>query len=110
MGYDDTESFLEGSIIDENYSGDFKTCFMGNPESIMIDTIVAGGFSGSPIITGDLNGTNINDVKCVGILNSSVSHGRYTQCIKSTIATSIISNIILVDAFFSNFYKNDPVK
>ena len=110
MGYDDTESFLEGSIIDENYSGDFKTCFIGNPESIMIDTIVAGGFSGSPIISGDLNGTNINDVKCVGILNSSVSHGRYTKCIKSTIATSIISNIILGDAFFSNFYKNDPVK
>jgi hypothetical protein len=110
MGYDDTESFLEGSIIDENYSGDFKTCFMGNPESIMIDTIVAGGFSGSPIISGDLNGTNINDIKCVGILNSSVSHGRYTKCIKSTIATSIISNIILGDAFFSNFYKNDPVK
>ena len=110
MGYDDTESFLEGSIIDENYSGDFKTCFMGNPESIMIDTIVAGGFSGSPVITGNLNGTNINDIKCVGILNSSVSYGRYTKCIKSTIATSIISNIILGDAFFSNFYKNDPVK
>jgi hypothetical protein len=83
---------------------------MGNPESIMIDTIVAGGFSGSPVITGNLNGTNINDIKCVGILNSSVSHGRYTKCIKSTIATSIISNIILGDAFFSNFYKNDPVK
>ena len=83
---------------------------IGHPESILIDTIVAGGFSGSPVVVGDLNGTDINDIKCIGILNSSLSNGRYTKCIKSTIATSIISNIILGDAFFSNLYKNDPIK
>jgi len=110
MGYDDTESFLEGAVIDAKYSGDFKTCIMGHPESILIDTIVAGGFSGSPIIIGDLYGTDINDLKCVGMLNSSVLNGRYTKCIKSTIAVGIISNIILGDAFFSTLYKNDPVK
>jgi len=63
MGYDDTESFLEGAVIDANYSGDFKTCFIGHPDSILIDTIVAGGFSGSPVIVGNLNGTDINDIK-----------------------------------------------
>ena len=110
MGYDDTESFLEGAVIDANYGGDFKTCTMGHPESILIDTIVSGGFSGSPIIIGDLYGTNINDIKCVGMLNSSLSNGKYTKCIKSTIATSVISNIILGDAFFSSLYKGDPVK
>ena len=110
MGYDDTESFLEGAVIDANYTGDFKTCIMGHPESILIDTISTGGFSGSPIIIGDLYGTDVNDIKCIGMLNSSVLNGKYTKCIKSTIATNVISNIILGDAFFSTLYKGDPVK
>ena len=108
IGYDDTASLLIGTLIDNNYAGGFGTSIFGSPQSLIIETSTAGGFSGSPICIGDMKSTDGN-FKCVGILNSSISEDRYTQAIGGRFSINVISNIILNGDYYLSVFGNDIV-
>ena len=108
MGYDDTASLLSGTVIDNNYTGSFDVDCFGNPLSVLIESLTAGGFSGSPIFVGDMTTTDGN-FKCLGMLNSTISNQRYTQAINARILVNVISNIIQIYDYFYEIYKGDIV-
>jgi S1-C subfamily serine protease len=108
MGFDDNSSLLSGKIIDNNYNGSFHTTIIGTAASLLIQSLTANGFSGSPICVGNM-ANNDGNIKCVGMLNSSISNDRYTQAISSKIGINIISNIILIYNNFITLYRNDIV-
>lgn len=134
MGFYDNASLLSGKIIDKSYDGPFHTTTLGHPSSLLIQSQYSKGFSGSPICVGDMTKSDGN-IKCLGMLNSSlanekytqafgcrnagnikclgmnssVANEKYTQAIGCRTAGNIISNIILGYDYFGKLYRNDIV-
>ena len=106
LGSDNDNSILEGTVIDNNYSGSFVNNFIvSNPDSILINTNTTNGFSGSPVFHNTSN-------KLVGMYNAAYimdSGGTSAHVIQSSYLYTVAVNIITNWNYFSKVYANNKV-
>ena len=103
MGYDDNLSFTNGFIMNTRYSGGFA---VGNsadtiPESILIQTFGTPGMSGSPVLKGNPNGSDIMD--CIGMLMGSLKDSNQ---IMVAIDGYLLDNIVQLIIYNWYLYNN----
>lgn len=97
-------SYIEGYIMDNDYSGNFgKNFVLSHPSNMLINIDCSSGISGAPLFIKDNN----NNVQCVGMLNSRADYNGDNYCIaiKSNIIKAIVYNSIKI--WFSFIIKND---
>ena len=119
IGYDDNLSFVRGTIMNNKYSGGFNLGYSADtiPESILIQTYGKNGMSGSPVLKGDNQSSNL--LECIGMLVGGLKSsdqimvaidGYLLDNIIQTIITNWFLNVGLLQitdqARIDNFVKN----
>jgi len=111
IGKDDTITPLYGKIIDDNYSGSFGE--VTRPPSILIQTYISKGCSGSPLflnnisLTGSYNGS----YPIVGMINSFLKDSpQNCVAIQGIMLLNIIFAIISNYNYIKVIYANDVIK
>ena len=103
LGKIDNDAYLEGKLLDPYYVGNFKSMSATIPASYLIDIVGIGGLSGAPIFSKD------NDEQAIGMITGNIK-GKYLVGLTSFILDNICTNIIGNYAFYSQLYKDDPIK
>ena len=109
-GLIDNQSYVEGKIMDPNYSGVFNKNFvMSYPPTILTNIHVMTGYSGSPFFIRDILD---NKLKCIGMINAKLGEeSQFTMGLSSHLFRKLISNGIanwfsLVAKYSLNDYEN----
>jgi hypothetical protein len=108
-GMADNSSYLEGKIMDPTYYGTFDEKFiLGNPPNILSDLPITKGYSGSPLFLRD---PQDNLLKCVGMVNSTLSNSPYSLGISSHVFKRMYTNSFVywfnaVNKFGIDDYQN----
>ncbi len=106
IGFINNESFLEGTIIDPSYNGDFSQQILPIPDTILMQIHSSCEFAGSPILLGDPMGSN--DLKIIGMVNGNINnYKQYTTGINGFILKIIIENILNYWHGISVIYANN---
>jgi S1-C subfamily serine protease len=105
IGFDDNLSFVSGHIMNTRYSGGFMVGDTVNtiPESTLIQTFGTHGMSGSPMLIGDPQGTEI--MQCTGIMLGSMSNSDHIMiAMDGYLLDNIIQTIIHNWFVFTQIY------
>jgi len=92
-GLIDNSAYINGKIMDPQYSGDFNQQFLlANPPTILSNMFISKGNSGSPIFTKNVS----NQIICVGMINATIGNdNQYAIGINSKLFYRIIGNGVI---------------
>jgi len=101
---------ISADVMNENYNGNMlaSSFSIGSPDSILLDSQSISGLSGSPILTGDPEGTDGN-ITCVGMINSRSVTPNETASFPLGIQSRILLNIINNIIENRTYYNSDPI-
>ena len=102
---ENNKSFLTGTIIDSEYSGNFDNFTISNPNTLLIELFGAKGMSGAPIFYKTQN----NAYEVIGMINGYISlMKQYTIAISGFTLNNIVNSIIQKWNLFSEIYFTNP--
>ena len=105
IGRLDNRTFLNGKIMDPNFTGSFIENSYIIPNSVLVDLHINEGISGSPLFL-----SKNNELSVSGIINGKVGNNQqYTVALNPFILQSVISQIIENYSIYSKYYKTDLV-
>ena len=87
----DNLSYLEGKIMDTNYSGSFdRSYILSYPPTILSDMHISVGQSGSPLFVRD---PKDNLLKCIGMLNAKLGDDyQFSMGINNNLLRRVVTN------------------
>lgn len=109
LSSDSDNAILEGTVIDNNFSGEFDDdFFIAGPNSILINTTTTAGFSGSPVF---YKNSSTNELIIAGMYNAQhhVGTTTYAHIIQSSYLYTAAINMIGNRNLFNSLYPNNKV-
>jgi len=106
LGFENNKSYVEGTVVDPIYTGNFYEYSLPIPDSILIELNGTKGFSGAPLFAIAEDKSLI----CVGMINGTfINYDQYTIGITGFTFNIIVNKIIETWNNYSQTFINDIV-